>query len=201
MEQVYPLQWPEGRERTPRNKVAYSRFDVSPDRAQTEMRREIQAMGGKNIIVSTNQRVRLDGGIYAKDLNKVPDDAGIAVYFDRKGERVCFCCDQYARIWENMRAIGKTIEAMRAIERWGSTEMLDRAFTGFASLPSPEQANSWRSILGVKEEREPSLEKLTERYKALAKKRHPDTGGSTEQFQQLQQAFSKAKVALGYAQI
>lgn len=197
MERVYPLQWPEGMPRTLPHKVTYSRFDVTPDRAQRLMRQEIERMGGRNIIVSTNQRVRRDGGIYAADLNRTPEDAGVAVYFDRDGQRVCFACDRYARLWENMRAVGKTIEAMRAIERYGSKELMDRAFTGFTALPSPDQANNWRSILGVKAGRSPSLDRLTERYRELAKRRHPDTGGTAEEFQALQEAYRQAVSELG----
>lgn len=198
MEQVYPLAWPQGRPRTEKRLIGYSRFDITPDRAQREMRIEIQRMKGKDIIISTNLRVRQDGGIYATDLGKVPNDAGVAVYFDRKGDRVCFSCDQYLRVWENMRAIGKTIEALRSIERWGASEMLDRAFVGFTALPSPEAAKHWRVILGVKSDASPSLDRLKSRYKELAKKRHPDQGGTNDQFQELQRAFNEAKTALGY---
>ena len=197
MEQVFPLQWPEGMPRTPPHKVTFSRFDVTPDRAQRLMRQEIDRMGGRNIVASTNQRVRRDGGFYAADLNRRPEDAGVAVYFDRDGQRVCFACDRYARVWENMRAIGKTIEAMRAIERYGSAEMLDRAFTGFTALPSPERARPWRSVLGVKEGRSPGIEALTARYRELCKRRHPDAGGSAEQFQELHDAFDQAKAEMG----
>ena len=43
---------------------------------------------------------------------------------------------------------------MRGIERWGSAEMLDRAFTGFEALPSPDMVTpapnkAWWEILGV----------------------------------------------------
>ena len=151
MEQAYPLQWPQGRSRTPRHKVTYSRFDVTPSKAQSEMLGEIQRMGGRNIVVSTDRRVKRDGTLYARDLQSTPDDAGVAVYFERKGQRVCFCCDRYGKIWENMRAIGKTIEAMRGIERWGSAEMLDQAFTGFTALPPADEKRPWWVVLGVSE--------------------------------------------------
>jgi len=159
MERAYPLQWPAGRARTPAHKRDWSRFDVTLGRAQKHMHEEIERMNGKNIVISTAQRVRRDGLIYAKDADRTPDDPGVAVYFLRKGQRVCFACDQYYQIWENMRAIGKTIEAMRGIERWGSSEMLDRAFTGFAALPPPdapiemsgpgEISKPWHQILAV----------------------------------------------------
>ena len=114
-------------------------------------------MGGRNAVISTNRPVRRDGLPYASA--REPDDPGVAVYFEREGDRVCFACDQYDRVWKNMRAIQKTIEAMRGIERWGSKEMLDRAFTGFTALPPPDAPiemggpdalpKPWHHILGV----------------------------------------------------
>jgi hypothetical protein len=100
-----------------------------------QMRNEIGRMG-RHVVVSTNKRIRRDGGVYAGE--KEPADPGVAVYFDREGDRVCFACDQYDRVWKNMRAITKTIEAMRGIERWGAKQMLDQAFQGFAALPPPD---------------------------------------------------------------
>ncbi len=149
---------------------------------------EIQRMGGRNIVISTNVQTKRDGTPYAKDIGRIPDDAGVAVYFERKGSRVCFCCDLYQKIWENMRAIGKTIEAMRGIERWGSAEMLDRAFTGFAALPAPEGHNQphWTHVLGLDRHSTPQMIEL--RYRTLAKKQHPDHGGSDEAMARLNKA-------------
>lgn len=158
MEDAFPLQWPDGRLRTPVHQREWGRFKGTPDAVQREMRDEIERMGGRQIVVSTNKPVRRDGGIYANA--REPDDPGVAVYFQRGKDRVCFACDQYDRVWKNMRAIAKTIEAMRGIERWGSKEMLDRAFTGFAALPPPdapiamrgpgELPKPWHVVLGVR---------------------------------------------------
>jgi hypothetical protein len=155
MEQASPLQWPAGRPRTPVHKISWSRFNTTESVARAHMMDEISRMGGRNIVLSTNKPTRKDGLPYASA--REPDDSGVAVYFERKGERVCFSCDQYMVIWENMRAIGKTIEAMRGIERWGSTETLDRAFTGFTALPPPDQMSiittpvnrNWWDVLSV----------------------------------------------------
>lgn len=157
MEDAYPLQWPAGRRRTPAECRDWGRFKGTRNEVQSAMLDEIERMGGRNIVVSTNVPVRRDGLPYASA--KEPSDPGVAVYFERGKERVCFACDQYDRVWKNMRAIGKTIEAMRGIERWGSKEMLDRAFTGFAALPPPDAAiempgpgalpKPWHTILNV----------------------------------------------------
>lgn len=158
MEDAYPLQWPAGRKRSARR--SEGPFDLSgktPHAVQEQLRREIRLMGGRQAVISTNMPLRQDGLPYAN--SRQPDDTGVAVYFERSKDRVCFACDQYDRVWKNMRAIAKTIEAMRGIERWGSKEMLDRAFTGFAALPPPDAPiemggpnalpRPWHDILGV----------------------------------------------------
>ncbi|MBN2760857.1 MAG: hypothetical protein JXQ79_10180 [Rhodobacteraceae bacterium] len=147
MTEAYPLQWPQGRARTPAHLRIASRFDMTPDRARRELRAEAERHG-QSVVISTNVELRPDGEPYAN--RRQPTDTGVAVYFVRKGRAVCFACDQYQRVWENMRAICKTLEAMRGIERWGSAEMLDRAFTGFEALPPPaESMVGWWTVLGV----------------------------------------------------
>lgn len=149
--EAYPLHWPAGRARTPLHKRVHSRFDVKPDRARRELRMEAERHG-KQVVMSTNVELRRDGEPYAS--RRAPEDTGVAVYLLRKGRPVCFACDQYSAVWENMRAICKTLEAMRGIERWGSAEMLDRAFSGFEALPSPDMITpapnkAWWEILGI----------------------------------------------------
>lgn len=123
-------------------------------------------MGGRYVVVSTNVELRRDGFPYVS--GKEPDDPGVAVYFQRKGETVCFSCDRYRRVWENMRAISKTIEAMRGIERWGAHEVLDQMFRGFVSLPAPESGQSaWWEVLGVSSDA--SEDTVREAYKRLAR--------------------------------
>lgn len=144
MTEAYPLQWPMGRPRT-----AYredSRFDATPAEALKALLRECDLMGGNNIVVSTNVELRRDGLPYAN--RTAPVDPGVAVYFVRKGQTVCFSCDRYRKVWENMRAIQKTIEAMRGIERWGAHEVIDQMFFGFTALPPPKDS-TWWELLGV----------------------------------------------------
>lgn len=57
--------------------------------------------------------------------------------------------DQYYRVEENLAAIAATLDAMRAIERHGGAQILDRASTGFAALQAPMAvARSWREMFG-----------------------------------------------------
>lgn len=154
MTQAYPLQWPSHVKRTPEHKRQKSRFDVSPDRARRELRREAELLG-RYVVISTNIELRRDGEPYAN--RRLPSDPGVAVYFERSGNQVCIACDKHPHVWENTRAIGKTLEAMRGIERWGTNELLDQAFSGFTALPPPDQMTpivtqpprNWWDVLGV----------------------------------------------------
>ncbi|GHE88550.1 hypothetical protein GCM10016455_05850 [Aliiroseovarius zhejiangensis] len=154
MTQAYPLQWPAHVSRTRPAARRYSRFDVTPDRARRELLREAELMG-RHVVISTNIELRRDGEPYAN--RRAPEDPGVAVYFMRKKQQVCLACDKHPEVWENMRAIGKTLEAMRGIERWGTSELLDQAFKGFTALPPPDQMSpivtpapsNWWDVLGV----------------------------------------------------
>ncbi|WP_236547726.1 J domain-containing protein [Sphingomonas sp. AX6] len=102
-------------------------------------------------------------------------DPGVAVYFKRKGRDGVFACDKYDQLHDNIRAIGKTAEAMRGIERWGASEMLDRAFTGFEALPAPD---AWWTILGVDQSAAPAA--IDTAYRKLARDAHPDQNGGID---------------------
>lgn len=59
-------------------------------------------------------------------------------------------CDRYDAQWKNLRAIVKTLDAMRGIERWGAYSADQAAEGAKLALPPPEGAvqQPWRAILG-----------------------------------------------------
>lgn len=170
MSQAYPLQWPAGAPRCKR--PASSAFgEVTIHRATHELLWEIERMGGSLPVVSTNLELRNDGLPYSKQ--RAVEDHGVAVYFTRRGHQLVFACDRWDRIEHNMRAITKTIDAMRGIERWGSADLMERAFSGFEALPAPEQ---WWQVLGVTEQA--TRADIAVAYRRLANGAHPDKGGT-----------------------
>ena len=190
MTQAYPLQWPEGWGRTPTHKRRHNhRFDVTPGKARQELVWEIERMGGRHIVISTNIPVRRDGFPYAAARGREPDDRGVAVYFVRDGRQMCFACDQWDLVHHNMRAIEKTIWALRGLERWGASEAMERAFTGFEALPPP---SGWRQDLGFARDDNPTITEIRIRFRDLAKTHHPDHGGDVKSFQKLDAAYRKA---------
>lgn len=189
--EAFPLCWPAG---WPRAKYRESsRFKVGLADARDELLNELARMGAARLILSTNIELRRDGLPYANRAE--PLDPGIAVYFMWKKKPMTFACDRWDRVRDNIRAIGKTIEALRGIERWGASDMMERAFTAFVALPAPGQTvtlSCWRVL-----EIEPgsSRAEIDRAYRAKAREAHPDSGGSRERWDALQAAYDQAKAA------
>ena len=195
MIEAYPLQWPISRPRT----SAYNRkndpFHMPGGKVRYELARELKMMGSDDFIISSNLMTRRDGLPYAGQ--KAPEDPGIGLYFTRKGKEICISCDRYSSIEANLRAIGKTIEAIRGIERWGTEEMMDAAFTGFAALPestivTPYQSRAWYDVLEVSQSA--SAEIIKAAYRQKLKSAHPDGGGTNILFLELQKAAKEAGI-------
>jgi hypothetical protein len=167
---AYPLNWPPGRPRA--HCRERSRFETTMGAAVQDVRYEVRMLGGRELVISTNIELRLDG--YPRASRPAPHDKGVAVYFKLKSKPMSFACDRWDRIEDNMRAIAKTIEALRGIERWGSGSMVEQAFTGFTALPAPEQP--WQ-VLGVSSQA--STEEIERAYRRLAADHHPDRGGDS----------------------
>lgn len=152
MTQAYPLQWPQGRART-KSRVK-SAFKVSAAKAYEEMMAELSRFGAAHVVVSSNIPTRRDGTPYREGLSERLEDPGVAVYFTKRKRQICLPCDTYQRPWENCRAIGKAVEALRSMERHGAHQILDQAFSGFTALPAPDQVSepdqkAWWLVLGI----------------------------------------------------
>ena len=59
----------------------------------------------------------------------------MGVAFDTKGGPLLFVCGRFTTWQDNLRAIAKTMEALRAVKRWGATQS-DEQYTGFRALPA-----------------------------------------------------------------
>ena len=194
MYEAYPLQWVDGRPRTPDHERQYGNLNKMPGgRIRQQLASELRKMGVDNYIISSNLAVRRDGLPYANQ--KRPEDPGVVLYFTRKGKDIAISCDAWWTVDANLRAIGLTVEAIRGMERWGTEEMVDRAFTGFAALPesvivTPYTKRAWHEVLEVSPNA--SIEVIKAAYRQQLHKAHPDKGGSDIAFQEVQAAYKEA---------
>jgi hypothetical protein len=148
-----------------------------------------------NVIISTNVQLRLDGLPYSNA--REPNDPGAAVYWGKGTvkERKCMAIDRYNRVADNLAAIAATLDAMRAIERHGGAEILERAFLGFQSLPPPMSGGRpWQDVLGLNGNT--TLESAEKAYARLAMEIHPDHGGDHDKMAELNNAIHQAREAL-----
>lgn len=187
MVDAFPLQWPTGK---PRKKFrSQSKFKSRSIDAVTQIiLKEIKLLKGKSVVISTNLRLRNDGLPYSNQA--APADTGAAVYFNYNDKQMCFACDRWDKIHDNLYAIAMTIEALRGIERWGSGDMVQQAFEGFLALPAPAPARSCWAILGIKEGSGEDIIKTA--YREKVKTMHPDMGGSLRDFNELVDAMNEA---------
>jgi hypothetical protein len=144
--EAYPLAWPQGWARTPTGRRESGAFKTTFAKARDELMAEISRLGGRHPVLSSNLELRRDGLPYASR-GRV-EDPGIAVYFDYKGSQMCFACDRYSVIDANTQAIRLSIAAIRGLERWGASDMMERAFAGFAAL-GHDAGRKWWDVLGI----------------------------------------------------
>lgn len=181
---AYPLRWPK---EWPRTKVpGKSAFQPrTVHQAMEDLEFQLKRLGATNVVVSSNVT-----------LGAPPADKGVCVYFRLRDRPYALPCDKWASSQENIWALAKHIEGLRASERWG-VGTVERVFEGYAALPPPGSSagGSWWDVLqcdsGAK------FEDAKQAYRTLARTRHPDNGGSNDAMVQLNTAWDQARKHFG----
>lgn len=157
------LVWPH----KPTNPRRYSQFKTGYPRTLALLEREVGWLGGKDVSMGvglSETDIRLDGQPRANA--RAMGHPGVEITFQSKFGPQSFATDQFTEWQDNVRAIALSLEALRAVERYGVSK--GRQYAGFALLaagPSKEE-------LG---------ERLVEKYggvKEALRHTHPDTGDS-----------------------
>lgn len=190
MTQAYPLAWPEGWKRVPLHaRKSHSPFSTTFDRARRDLLEELRKLGARHVVISSWLPLRLDGQPRSDVARRRIEDPGVAVYFELRGRPMVMARDLYSNIHDNIRSIGLAIEHMRGLERHGGAAMMERAFEGFAALPPPAPKDHW-DVLGLKQGA--TVEQINERFREMAKREHPDAGGTADRFNALNLARAQA---------
>lgn len=195
----YPLVWPAAVARVGLREHPSRFARRSVVSAWSELHREgrLLADGGRSVI-SSNVPVRNDGKPYA-DAPTAGDDPGVALHVRRRGRWYAVTCDRYNASWANMHGLALIVESIRAIERHGSTGLLEQALGGFAALPpARELSPPWWVTLGF--DALPSSEDGVEiARRRLLVELHPDRGGDPIRFALVTDAARQAREHFGGA--
>ncbi len=212
---AYPLAWPAGQPRTPEEKRTRANFHGHTVHASTykdseghervsthkrsrpltvaealrRLKEELRRLDAVNITISTNVELRGDGEPWSG--RKEPVDPGVAVYFALRENGalmpVCFPCDAFTRVPDNLAAVAGHIAALRAQERY-KVGTRAQVYAGFKALPAKGEtgdgaAVGWRAVLGFDEKwpRPPHTAEATKVHLSLVDSRY------REQLRQLQQ--------------
>lgn len=192
--EAYPLQWPDGWPRTPSHrresdsKFGGKVYGLTMGRARDQLVAELQRLGAREVVLSSNVALRRDGLPYSEQRRL--DDPGVAVYFNLKKRPLVMARDAYVSVAGNIRSLTLAVEAMRQLERHGGSTMMERAFTGFAAIAPPDWKKPWREVFGVQPDWRGDITAL---YREKARNRHPDAGGSDTLMAELNVAYQEAK--------
>lgn len=191
MADAYPLQWPIGRRRWEGSRER-SLFKMTPSAMAGHLYNELDRMDAEDVVISSNKKP------YSRSEAEFLDDPGVAVYFKRKGQELAIACDKYARVSDNLHAVGIAIESFRSLERHGTGEMVDAAFSGFKALPESiimgaGQLRAWHEVLQVSPDADQQIIKSA--YRSLSARYHPDNQdtGDADKFAEVQRAYDQVK--------
>lgn len=176
----YPLSWPAG---WPRARWrASAKFGTGTGaggvrratiaEAISRLQAELDRLGAREVILSTNVELRLDG--MPRSDRGAPTDPGVAVYFTLKGRDISLACDKWDRVADNVIALAKHIEAMRGMDRWG-VGSIEQAFRGYEALPAPDP---WWVRLGLAGPTRCERE-IRDAYRRASANAHPDRPGGS----------------------
>lgn len=118
------------------------------------------------------------------------DPAKVVVHYIREGREVELSMAKHPYFYQNIRVIYFAIEALRMNEERGLEELVRAAY---GLLPAPAVERDPYETLGVRPDA--PIEAIEASYRALAKKAHPDVGGSNRRMTELNAAWERIREA------
>jgi hypothetical protein len=150
-------------------KTANGRLTVT---IATAARGELDRLGAKNPVLSTNVSLRLDGRPRS---DENPADPGAAVYFQLSGKATVLACDRYVDVADNIAAIAAHIDALRASNATASARSSRRSPATRRCRPTPPRTGARCSASRRTARQRSTRSTRVQGRRAL---KHPDVGGT-----------------------
>lgn len=182
-----------------------SPFSATWSTTEEQLARELRHLGARDVVLElagiSPRDIRKDGTLR---IDARPPHPGVRLSFQtREHGDMSFTCDTYAvyvDAWkDNVRAIVLTLEALRAVDRYGATQ--GAQYAGFAALPPGAGATAMGGMTrteaakilsrwsGVPIDADESEVSARARWKEARRATHPDrNGGIHDHWNQVEQA-------------
>ena len=152
-----------------------SRFESGWSQTLSLLSYELGKLGAEAVVIKLaleSKDIRLDGWPRA---NASPSRPDVVVEWQMGSQWSRMAATKYDHWQDNVRAVALTLEALRAVERWGAVQ--GEQYEGLRLELEGPSANSASALLD-------SYGGLKEALKAT----HPDRGGDPEEFRRVQEA-------------
>ncbi|MGH3189992.1 MAG: hypothetical protein ACRDOL_22555 [Streptosporangiaceae bacterium] len=159
--------------------------------------REAEKLGARELVLQvdiSDRWIRTDGLPAANA--RFGSHPGVVVSFESRYGPLRYATDAFTEWRDNLRAIALSLEALRAVDRYGVSKRGEQ-YTGWKALPagtgaafgSADDAEQWmRQVALERFQIEADRDRPTAIYHALARRMHPDTGGDRGEWDRLDAA-------------
>lgn len=184
---------------TPRNQRRRSQFKAAYEDTLDLLFREAETLNARHLVLQVDLQprdIRVDG--LPRSNARYGNHPGVVVSFDSKHGPLRYATDAFEDWKSNLRAIALSLEALRAVDRYGVSKRGEQ-YTGWSALPasraqgsehftSADEAREWMRKCAAHESLTATGD-LAALYKQLAKRMHPDAEhGSADLWERLDAA-------------
>lgn len=195
----------------PPSKRLISKFTATWSDTQEFLETELRQLRGKNLVIEIDvpeTMIRNDGGLYARAKATSP---AVVLAFESKHGPLLYRSDQYFRggwgsrmdDWQhNVRAVALTLEALRAVDRYGASRSGEQ-YRGYKALENwamhsmtvDEAVEFMSRISGVSAD-DIRHGGVAQAFRLAARKVHPDQGGNGSDMARLTEAHEVLRKGL-----
>jgi hypothetical protein len=177
-----------------------SNFSASWSATLSLLNSELRHLGARDrelLVAISPEDFRLDGKPRANAKQQHP---GVILSFDAKVGHLSYAVDTFDRWQDNVRGIAKSLEALRMVDRYGTTKHGEQ-YRGFLALEATaasagfgdwSEALTWLvDLVGAEElPGDPAPAMVLRKAQRIS---HPDVGGDTATFQRVSLAEVKLR--------